>query len=54
MIAISKNKRAQIIVRETGGIKPADVYLQLEVELADSPLEVEIEPPLIVTVCQQE
>ncbi len=53
MIAISKNKRAQILVRETGGVKPADVYIQLETEL-EEPLVCELEEPLEITLCNQE
>ena len=52
-IAISKNKRTQILIRETGGVKPPDIYLQLETELADT-LECELEEPLEVTLCNQE
>lgn len=54
MIAISKNKRSQIILREgSGGVRPADVYLSLEIELEDT-LLCEIEPPLDITLCEQD
>lgn len=49
MIAVSKNKRSQVLFLDGSGDRPPDTYIQVEMEL-EEPLVVGMKPALEVSL----